>query len=160
GGRGKEASQSALARELAARFGPAPDREDEIARWVEDVVEAPHERFRADPSGRIFDEDGRVLARMVRGVGLLPPEVKLAADLEGAAGARLRIQRRLVAWTRDLVERTLEPVRALGRSACAPVRGLAYQLERGLGTARAVDTADALRAIPPDQRVLMDAHGL
>jgi len=112
---------------------PAPLEED----WVEALADAPHSRFRVDAEGRIHDGDIR-LGRLIRGMDLLHPEVSLALEEEPGAGARLRIQRRLVAWARDLVEQLLAPLRGEGASALSPAgRGVIYQLEQGLGTARA-----------------------
>jgi ATP-dependent RNA helicase SUPV3L1/SUV3 len=67
----------------------------------------------------------------------------------------MRLQRRLVAWTRDLAETLLAPLREERLAKLAPAaRGILYQLEQGLGTALAslalaqlqeVDQADRSR---------------
>jgi ATP-dependent RNA helicase SUPV3L1/SUV3 len=101
-------------------------------RWVDDLVAAAHERFGLDDAGRIA-EGLRPLGRLSTGVDRLRPEVVLTLDL--AAGARLRLQRRLVAWTRDLVNELLAPLRDDSFASLGPAaRGLLYQLEQGLGT--------------------------
>src|SRR5215471_5946660 len=63
---------------------------------IEDLIEAPHERFSVDANGRIL-EGQRVLGRMTRGVDLLRPEVAIAVGDECDDGARLRLTRRLLA---------------------------------------------------------------
>ena len=114
-------------------LSPEPEEED----WVEALADAPHSKFQVDADGRIREGDLR-LGRLIRGMDLLHPEVSIALEPEPGAGARLRIQRRLVAWARDLVEQLLAPLRSEEASALSPAgRGVLYQLEKGLGTARA-----------------------
>lgn len=108
--------------------------------WVQALVDAPHERFAFDDAGWVLDadldaagDDAR-LARLTRGVDLLHPEVALALGSLGA-GAQARVRRRLVAWTRDLVDALLRPLRGDAvDSLSSHGRGVVYQLERGLGT--------------------------
>lgn len=109
-------------------------------RWVDDLVAAAHERFGLDDTGHIA-EGPRVLGRLSAGAERLRPEVVVTVDL--AAGARLRLQRRLVAWTRDLVNELLAPLRDDSFAGLGPAaRGLLYQLEQGMGTVP-VDSARA-----------------
>ena len=102
-------------------------------QWTTRVVEAPHEAFRVDDAGRIL-WDGTVIARMLGGVDMLRPDVALQLDGDLGPGARARIQRRLVAFTRDFL-RSGAP-RAAARSgrsgalasrsrACVPARARA-----------------------------------
>src|SRR5690606_20634075 len=58
------------ARLLGAQEAPSLDV------WVEQLVSAPHEHFELDEHGCLH-ADGRNLARLVRGAGLLHPEIKL-----------------------------------------------------------------------------------
>ncbi|MDI1481248.1 helicase-related protein [Polyangium sp. y55x31] len=130
------------------------------ARWVESVVAARHAAIVVDESGRITVEDGRELGRLVRGSSLLLPDVKLAA-LELGAGARARITRRLVAFARDLVEELCAPLRAHApRGLGAAARGILYQLEQGLGTARAEDAAAQIEGLAPEDRDKLAAAGI
>jgi ATP-dependent RNA helicase SUPV3L1/SUV3 len=138
GGRGRMPARGVFAEQLrdavvrsSDHAGPAV-RDPE--RWVDELVSAGGERFGLDDEGRIV-ADGMVLARMTRGTDRLRPEVTVvAADL--GPGAKLRLQRRLVAWTRDLAETLLSPLRGPQLDKVGPAaRGLLYQLEQGLGTA-------------------------
>ncbi len=111
-----------------------PQSELSLDDEVEALVSAPHARFRVDAAGVIFDrENERAIAIMTRGADLLHPEVRVTDD-ELGSGARSRIQRRLVAWTRDAVSELLAPLRTPAlRALEAPGRGLVYQLEQKLG---------------------------
>jgi len=93
------------------------------------------------------------VGRLVRGTDLLHPEARVAAELELPAGRRSELQRRLVAWSRDLVEETLAPLRrteAGGLSAAG--RGLVYQLEQSLGTVTAESARDQLHCLSDQDR--------
>ena len=130
-----------------------------IPRWIDGLVEAAHERFRLDGAGRILD-GGEVLARLAAGVDRLRPEVTLLVDDLGA-GQRLRLHRRLVAWTRDWVVQLLAPLRderlaSLGAAG----RGLVYQLEQGLGTALVVHAREQVRELAPHDRSALGRAGV
>jgi Superfamily II RNA helicase len=130
-----------------------------IPRWIDELVEAPHERFRLDDAGRILDGD-RVLARLAAGVDRLRPEVTLLVDDLGA-GQRLRLHRRLVAWTRDWVAQLLAPLRderlaGLGSAG----RGLLYQLEQGLGTVLVASAREQVRELDPRDRSALGRAGV
>ncbi len=128
--------------------------------WVQELVDAPHDRFRVDDAGRIFDGD-RLLGQLVRGVDLLRPEVALAGIDSLGAGARSRLQRRLVAWARDLVEQLLAPLRqsAVTRLS-SDARGLVYQLEQGLGTIHRSSAEAQLRRLVRRDRGLLHSFGV
>lgn len=128
------------ARLLGAQEAPSLDV------WVEQLVSAPHEHFELDEHGCLH-ADGRNLARLVRGAGLLHPEIKLTLD--GVSdGQRLRLSRRLLAWTRDLVDELLGPLRAIAPDALgAAGRGLSYQLEQRLGTLPAREARQQLATL-------------
>ncbi len=149
--------------ELMAGSGPAwasGPREAMVDdnRWVDDLVTAAHERFGLDEAGRIA-EGPRALARLSTGVDRLRPEVVLLVDL--AAGARLRLQRRLVAWTRDLVSELLAPLRDEAFGGLGPAaRGLLYQLEQGLGTVSVAAARAQLRDLEERDRQTLLRSGL
>jgi ATP-dependent RNA helicase SUPV3L1/SUV3 len=117
--------------------------------------DAEHADFALDTTGTVSWR-GQVVARLTRGTDLVHPQVKLVGNAPLGAGARLRAERRLGAWTRDLVA---ELVGALRRpeagTLSAAARGLVYQLEQGLGTvsSRAARAELALLG-PEDRRVL------
>jgi ATP-dependent RNA helicase SUPV3L1/SUV3 len=97
-------------------------------------ADLPHEAFSVDADGFVSAE-GQRLARLVRGRALSQPEITWLDRADLGAASRLRLERRLRAFTRDWVGRLLAPVRELARSEVPAVRAVAYQLELGLGTA-------------------------
>ena len=118
----------ALREQLSGESG-----ERSLERWVEDLVAAPHQRFRLEADGKVYDAESQ-LGHLMRGTTLLRPELKLT--LEGlSSGQRLRLSRRLLAWSRDLVHDITElssEDSSFDWSAAA--RGLLYQLEQHLGS--------------------------
>jgi len=128
--------------------------------WVAALVEAPHERFTLDARAAICDGE-LVLARLVRGVDLLRPEVALEVGEALGAGARSRIQRRLVAWTRDLVAELLAPLRTGAvDELSSDARGIVYQLEQGLGTIHRGAAMAQLRRLGARDRGLLASLGV
>jgi ATP-dependent RNA helicase SUPV3L1/SUV3 len=116
--------------------GPSSQPARSIDTWVQELVDAPHERFRIDGAGRIWDGSERI-ARIAQGPDLLHPEVVLTLEDDPGPAARLRISRRLVAWSRDLIEQMFEVLRGPQAAQLSPAaRGLVYQLEQRLGTVR------------------------
>jgi ATP-dependent RNA helicase SUPV3L1/SUV3 len=120
----------ALRERLVAQAAPAsaPERE------LETFADLPHEAFSIDAAG-IIAVGERKLAKLMRGRSLVQPELRFLDDVPLGAATRLRLDRRLRAFTRDWVGRLLGPVRELGRSEVPALRAVAYQLESGLGTA-------------------------
>ncbi len=128
-------------------------------RWVEELVQAGHDRFRGDALGRIWF-DGELIGRINRGVDLLKPEVAVVLPDLGAGAVR-RIQRRLIAWTRDLVTAALGPLRQERAHALSPAgRGLLYQLEQGLGTVFREDARGQIELLTEEDRKLLRAIGV
>ncbi|EDM76481.1 putative helicase [Plesiocystis pacifica SIR-1] len=133
--------------------------------WVQALVEAPHERFALREGGWIVDledsEDAPELARLGRGVDLLRPEVSLLVGEALGAGARARVQRRLVAWTRDAVTRLLGALRSGAADALSSdARGLVYQLEQGLGTIHRSAAEAQLRRLDGRDRKRLESLGV
>ena len=154
-GRFGEQLRDAVARDAA-------DDADPVAasgRWIDDLVQAGDERFGLDDEGHIL-ADGRSLGRMTRGAERLRPEVSVTVEGMGA-GARLRLQRRLVAWSRDLAETLLSPLRADGLAQLGPAgRGIVYQLEQGLGTALVSQAHAQLGQLDPSDRSRLGRAGI
>jgi ATP-dependent RNA helicase SUPV3L1/SUV3 len=128
--------------------------------WLEDLIEAPYERFVVDALGRILDGE-LVIGQMTRGVDVLRPEVTLALRDEMGSGLKMRIVRRLVAWTRDLVCDLLAPLqRESRRHLSGSARGLVYQLEQGLGTVRTEAARDQLASLSEDDHRWLPGLGV
>ncbi|HMJ13758.1 MAG TPA: helicase-related protein [Polyangiaceae bacterium] len=146
-------------RDELLRKHPATAPAAGAADWLEALIAAPHESFTLDEKARIH-ADGEVLARLTRGTDLLRPEVTLLLDDLGA-GARSRVQRRLLAYARDVVSELCAALRAQALSELSPAgRGLVYQLEHGMGTLRAVQAAEQLAALTAADRAALDEGGV
>jgi ATP-dependent RNA helicase SUPV3L1/SUV3 len=161
--RGRAAARGALAEQL--RQVTAGDAEADgqgganVEKWIDDLVQAGGDRFGLDDDGRIV-ADGRPVARMSRGADRLCPEVTVVLDGLGP-GARLRLQRRLVAWTRNLAETLLSPLRESQLvKVGAAARGILYQLEQGMGTVFAGDAGAQLRQIDQADRSRLGRAGI
>jgi ATP-dependent RNA helicase SUPV3L1/SUV3 len=126
------------------------------ASQLEALVDAPHESFELDPAGNIL-ASGQKLAELSRGSTLTQPQIRLAPLEHLPAGARSRLQRRLLAFARDVIGRLLEPLEPLQRAERAPLRALAYQLERGLGSALRRDLGPTLGALSEQDRSALNA---
>ena len=113
----------ALLRRSAADLRPLPFDVDRL-------VEAPHAAFSIDQANRIVWES-HTIGRLVRGRELTLPDAVVVKEL--GAGARLQVQRRLVAFARDLVGAVLGSIdRSIDLSPSA--RGILYAVRSGLGT--------------------------
>jgi len=123
------------------------------ASWVESLVSAHFDELSLDPRGQLSFEGTRV-ARLARGQTLLRPGIKLLLPESVEPGASARIERRMIAHARDLVTYLLEPL-ALAVDASAPLRGLAYQLEQGLGSVPTPQARPQLDALADEQRALL-----
>ena len=162
-GRSRVLPQGALADQLRHAMAQLPDGESlhplDNGPWIEELVEAADGRFGLGADGQILG-DGRVLGRMSPGADRLRPEVAVLLDDLGP-GAKLRLQRRLVAWTRDLAETLLAPLRDERLAKLGPAaRGILYQLEQGLGTALASRAQEQLRQIDQVDRSRLGRAGI
>lgn len=102
--------------------------------WVKESVEASFSSFSTDEKGKIR-YGNIVIAQMTKGTDLLHPQIRLLLQEDIKGGVRLQLERRLVAWTRDLVNQLLAVLRSDNlHSLSTAGRGLLYQLEQGLGT--------------------------
>jgi ATP-dependent RNA helicase SUPV3L1/SUV3 len=122
-----------------------------------ELADAPHEAFGVDGRGRITAE-GRPVGRLLPGRELASPTVRV--DLEVGAGERRRLERRLTAFVRDWVEELLRPLRAAEGLEEPAVRGLLYQLARGLGTVSRRDAGPQLEALDDAGRAHLRGHGV
>ncbi|MCH9687855.1 MAG: helicase, partial [Deltaproteobacteria bacterium] len=147
-----EASPFAALAGLVLPQAPGQLDDGAQAQWVQGVVEADFDAFSIDDRGRIvYDE--QPLARLERGSDLLHPVVRMEPLEDLGAGAQRRLERRLQAWVRDLVEGLLEPMHRIENDAPdARLRGLLYQLQQGLGTVSREDAAAQLRSLHDGHR--------
>ena len=130
------------------------------AGWLEQLIDAPHERIEIEPAGRIRFA-GQIVGRLVRGADLLRPNALLTDGATSSRGLRQRVERRLVAAGRDLAGEVLAPLRSerLGDLGAAG-RGVVYQLEQGLGTVLARDARAQLQALTPAERRRLEQAGI
>jgi ATP-dependent RNA helicase SUPV3L1/SUV3 len=136
---------------------PAPGAEPSS---VDELVDAPHELFHVDARGNIRFRD-RAIGTMTAGIDRLHPEVALTHGDEVGAGARSRVQRRLVAWTRDLVSLMFAPLRHRDTEALTPAgRGLLYQLEQNLGTVLTARARGQVASLSREDRRLLARLGV
>ncbi len=126
---------------------------------LEELVDAPHEAFEVDARG-VISAGGRLLGKLTRGQSLILPEVRLSELDDAGAGLRSRLQRRLLAYARDVVGRLLEPLHPLKSSDSASLRAIAYQLGQGLGTALAADLEPLLVDLDEDDYRTLERAGV
>ncbi|NUO50262.1 MAG: helicase [Polyangiaceae bacterium] len=123
---------------------------------IESIVEATHDRFRVDRSGAIAC-DGSAVGRFKPGKTLDAPEVQVTLDVE--AGARLRVSRRLLAFSRDLAAELGGELRDLeGLSPSG--RGVAHVIARGLGTALVAPLGVQLSSLSDEERAIFTRAGV
>lgn len=139
--------------------GSAEGEAEAADAWVERFVEAEHRAIEGRGSEVFFGE--RRVAHLRRGPDLLHPEVVLSVDEELGAGARARIHRRLIAWSRDEVAALLGPLSAEPLSSASPaLRGLHYQLVRDLGCIAADAGSAQLGSLRAGERGLLRELGV
>ena len=165
-GRSRVPAKGAFAEQLRHAMARTPGGEPESPsdggtqdKWIDAMVEATDDRFGLGDAGHILG-DGRVLGRMSRGTDRLRPEVAVTMDDLGP-GAKMRLQRRLVAWTRDLAETLVTPLRDERLAKVGPAgRGLLYQLEQGLGTVLVSAAQAQLRQLDQADRSRLGRAGI
>ncbi|HEX5660964.1 MAG TPA: helicase-related protein [Polyangiales bacterium] len=139
-------------------FAALATHTDEHAGWVERMVEASFAELVLEPSGTLTFT-GEQVARIVRGQSLLRPALKLRLPDWVASGAGARIERRLTAHLRDLSAQLLGPL-SIDVSDSAPLRGLSYQLEQGLGTTSRAQATPQLEALSERERAALQESGI
>jgi ATP-dependent RNA helicase SUPV3L1/SUV3 len=133
----------------------APVPEPEAPSSWEELVDAPHERFELSESG-VIRAGALELARLSRGASLTQPQIRLQELADVPAGVRSQLQRRLLAFARDVSGRLLASLEPLRRADRAPLRAIAYQLEQGLGSAAREALSATLGALSPEDRALLN----
>jgi ATP-dependent RNA helicase SUPV3L1/SUV3 len=131
-------------------------------QFVQRVVDATHDAFEVDASGSISFE-GQPLARLVRGKDRRSPQLALAEPEVWTAGARQRLERRLLALARDLVTEAMGgfPAEALtGAVRSAATRGLAYRLAQGLGVISQAEAREQWQLLDDEARERLRTLGV
>jgi len=164
--------KNALERSLASQLKTVIDRgskgtapvlpsspaalESAAERWSE----APHDRFELQASGKLTEVGSQaVIARLVPGQSVTQPEVVVLAQV--SPGVRLRLHRRLVAWTRDAVALLESPWSSFQTAQRSPeLAGLLYQLQLGLGTVRVRDLSVSPGMLSRDERDQLKRLGI
>ncbi len=128
--------------------------------WIERLVECSHAALEIDDRFRVRFED-ELLGCLVAGRSLLEPTVRIQTAVPLSPSARIRVERRLLAFTRDLVNEVLSPMRAeAAEELTAPGRGLIYQLEQNLGTVTRRDAGDQLELLSRRDRSVLARLGV
>jgi ATP-dependent RNA helicase SUPV3L1/SUV3 len=128
--------------------------------WAETLINAQHEEFEADARGRILYHGVRV-AQFEAGPDLLHPGARLTTRTDLGPGIRSRMQRRLLAYARDLALGLFVPLHApAADELTAAARGLVYQLERNLGNTLVEHANAQLVALTERDRQLLTSFGV
>ena len=157
-------SDSPFAR-LGLLLGEVPGAEGAVMteeQFVQRVDDATHDAFEVDASGNISFE-GQPLARLIPGKDRRSPQLSLAEPEVWTAGARRRLERRLVALARDLVTEAMGgfPAEALtGAGRSAATRGLAYRLAEGLGVISQGEAREQWRLLDEEARAHLRTLGV
>ncbi len=165
--RDKESGNHPFAKLAQLDFYVDPERitEQRQSDWIEQLVQAQFADFALDARGELRF-GGERLARLDAGQALLRPALKLKLPEWVEPGARSRVERRLVAHTRDLVTHLVEPLHpadralALSEQQSAPLRGVLYQLEQGLGTVSKRKLEPQLQTLGEAERAALHARGI
>ncbi len=116
------------------------------------LLEAPHAAIElAEDASLRFDGDA--LGRIEAGPDLLEPKVAASRLDLLDADERDRVRQRLERWRDELVSGLFAPLDRPAAEALSPAaRGLVYALRKGLGTVDALEVADNVAALGPDDR--------
>ena len=144
---------------LRARVSGSIQDGGEEPSSLEELIDAPHEAFALDARG-IVRARGVELGRLIRGAHVAAPNVELSALPEATAGLRLRLQRRLLAFARDSVNRLLDGLAELRQSERPALRAIAYQLERGLGAASTRELSASLAVLNQEDQLSLSRSGV
>ncbi len=154
---GKHSPFAALAHLIEPRNGSFEGAPDETRdRLFERAIDASFDAFTIDrDAGLVFE--GTRLGRLTRGRDLLSPEVVVVVDT--SPGMKLRLSRRLLAWSRDLVSSLVGSFRdldGLGPSA----RGVVHSLTRRLGTVLTSEAREQLAHLDEAEIARLEQTGL
>ncbi len=145
-----EAERRAVAMAARQVVGPA------LKRRVRALVEADDRAFQLTADGRIMWEGGTV-AKLAAGTALLRPAVRPQLDESIVNGTALAVRARLEAFVVADLRRRLAPLPQLealqdAGDATPALRGVAFHLLEGLGTADLADAAALVRGLDEASR--------
>ncbi len=146
-----------------ASRAPTVHAADRTPAWVDEIVEAPPDAFvLASPARVVHRPSGRTCGVLVSGTSIALPDVRLEGNTDLGAGARSRLQRRVLAAARDSVNELVGPARdvAARAGASSHLRGLVFRLEQGLGTVLTADLVDVLACLDEGDHAALDEAGV
>jgi ATP-dependent RNA helicase SUPV3L1/SUV3 len=144
---------------MRARLAPPSSAASSDSAWTDPIIEAEHATFRLETTGRIVHvPTKRTVGEIARGASIGRPDTRLLDADDVGAGAKSRLQRRMLAFARDVVGDLLGGLQDL--SSSAHVRGLVHRLEQGLGTAKERDVADVVALLTDEERVAFELAGV
>jgi ATP-dependent RNA helicase SUPV3L1/SUV3 len=127
---------------------------------TEAIINGSHEQFQVDSQGSI-SHNGKRVAALEAGTDLLHPNVRLVLDFDPGPGTRSRLMRRLLAFSRDIAEALILPLRLRAAAQLTPAgRGFVYQLEQNLGTIWVEQSRDQLQMLTNRDRQLLTSFGV
>jgi len=138
----------------ASTFEASPDVVRD--KLFERAIDAPFQELSIERDGSISFAGVR-LGKLTRGRDVPSPEVLVTVVTSG--GMKLRLARRLLAWSRDLVTSLVGPFRDL-ENLQPNARGLVHLLTRGLGTVLASDARDQLAHLDASDAKRLTAAGV
>ncbi len=152
--------KTVIERESPGVAAELPSAQAALENAAERWSEAPHHHFELQTSGKITEAGSQtVIARLVPGLLVTQPEVVVLVAV--SPGVRLRLHRRLVAWTRDAVALLQSPWSSSETVQRSPeLSGLLYQLQLGLGTVRVQDLSVSPGMLSPDEREQLKRLGI
>ncbi len=134
---------------------------DELAKRVRAFEQEPDEAFALQSDG-VLAWRGLPVARLGAGPSVLAPLVVPRADtlLDQSQSDRLRV--RLESWLKGHVAQRLKPLLDLGRAEelAGTARGLAFQLEEGLGVLPRAAVAGLVEGLERDDRRALGKRGV
>ncbi|MFO0555958.1 MAG: helicase-related protein [Polyangiaceae bacterium] len=132
----------ALREQLPSGADRAVTQSPNSPRWIESLLEAKHAELEVDALGNI-SFGGQRVGRLTRGRDLLEPAAVVSIEVTG--GHKLRLTRRLTAFSRDLVTELTTGFADLELSPAG--KGVAHCLLKGLGTALVEDVRAQIEAL-------------
>ena len=153
-----EAERRAVAMAARRVVGPA------LLRRVRSLFDAADDAFALLPDATL-SWDGAVVGRLVGGTSPLRPAVRAILDECITNGTAQAVRERLERFVGAQIEQRLDPLARLqalerAKDSSPPLRGLAFHLLEGLGTADVGEAADLLARLDGGDRAKLGALGV